>query len=97
MNTAGRRNNVRPLTKGLERGGAEKNTELACILKLYIGSSPFSRVLENADSRYHAAIDQNTSLELHQVRMLAIVEGILADLRRAPTMDGNVEVSTRVN
>lgn len=47
-------------------------------------------------SRHHAAIDEDASLELDQLRMLAIVERVLANLRSAPGMDGDVEEGARL-
>lgn len=44
-------------------------------------------------SRHHAAINQDASLELDQLRMLAVALGILADLGIAPAMDRDVERS----
>lgn len=43
-------------------------------------------------SRHHATINHNASLEPDQLGMLAVVEGVLADLRSAPAVDRNVEV-----
>lgn len=54
-------------------------------------------MLKKINSRHHAAIYEDASLKLYQFRMLAIVQGILADLRCAPAVDGDVEVSTRIH
>lgn len=49
--------------------------------------------MECPDLRHHAAVDQDASLELDQVPMLGRAEGILADLRSAPAVNGDVKLS----
>lgn len=51
---------------------------------------------EGHNSRHHTAIDQDASLKLDQIRMLGRAEGVLADQRSAPAVDGDVELSPRV-
>lgn len=48
------------------------------------------------DLRHHPAIDQDASLELDQLPMLGRTEGILANLRSAPAVNGDVELSTGI-